>query len=305
MSIARTTLVLAVVAAAGLATGDLRAQEYTLPPAAASIAEDGFGAASGPCFYNAYSWQAVGALNNTALGGEVLAMLEANDGGTGSSVRGCSGTYGLTSFSFVGPWGYMFLDGQANATKAPYVSPAEVQRIKELSRAAAEADLPSTQQPTPLDLTPPHEPDTRTAHAPVPRIGEGYGSNALTSRSVVLRLAPGPKPNTYNGIPIVERGRSWERFETADGRRVWRQPVPVNTSYGSRAGVRSRSTSADGANGRTPASVADMRVRLQERLRAVPRPAASSPRGSRVSSSASPSSRTKSAPRVASKKVEQ
>lgn len=304
MNMSRTTLALAVVAAAGFSTSELRAQEYTLPPAPTSSAKSGFRAESGPCFYNAYSWQAVGALNNTALGGEILAMLDWNNGGAGSSGGGCSGTYGLTSFDFVGPWGYQFMDGQANATKAPYVSPAEVQRIKKLSLAAAEAG--SASAPLPDDVTPPHEPGTRTAHAPVPRIGEGYGSNALISRSLVLKVAPEQQPATYDGIPIVERDRSWERIETTSGRRVWRQSVPGDNSYDSRAGVGRRYSSSEWANARSPASAADMRVRRQERMRAPPRPAFSRPPSpSRSYSPSAAASRTKSAPRGAGKKVEQ
>jgi len=175
MNITRITLALAVVAAAGLSTSDLRAQGYTLPPAPNSGTDVGFSAENGPCFYNPYRWSSRSLLNNTYMGSE-LETLTAEDG---SLLGGCGGTYGLTPANFFGNWSYLLIDGQADALRSPYVSPEKVQAIKELSRAAAEADLPSTQQPTPLDLTPPREPETRTAHAPVPRIGEGYGSNAL------------------------------------------------------------------------------------------------------------------------------
>jgi hypothetical protein len=264
----------------------------------------GFSAENGPCFYNPYLWSSRSLLNNTYMGSELVTLTAENAVGFG----GCGGTYGLTPANFLGNWSYLVIDGQADALRSPYVSPAKVQAIKELSRVAAEAGPPRTQQPTPLDLTPPHEPETRTAHAPVPRIGEGYGSSALTSRTLVLRVAPGPKPTTYNGIPIVERGRSWERIETADGRRVWRQPVPVNTSYRS-AGVRNRSTSAERANARMPSNAAHKRLQRQEGIRTAPRSAASMPSSSSGTSSASsassPSPTKASAPRGAGKKQPQ
>lgn len=273
MNITRITLALAVVAATGLSTGDLRAQEYTLPPAPNSGTDKGFSADNGPCFYNPYLWSSRSLLNNTYLGSE-LATLTAEDG---INFGGCSGTYGLTPASFLGNWSYLVIDGQADALRSPYVSPEKVQAIKELSRAAAEADLPSTAQPTPLDLKPPYELETRTAHAPVPRIGEGYGSNALTSRSLVLRVAPGPKPATYNGIPIVERGWSWERIETADR------------------------TSA-----RMPTNAAHKRLQRQEGIRAALRSPASMPSSSSGTSSASSSSSPKaSSPRATGKKLAQ
>ena len=302
MNITRITLALAVVAAAGFSTSDLWAQEYTLPPAPNSATDVGFSAEKGPCFYNPYRWSGRSLLNNTYMGSE----LETLTAGAGSLLGGCGGTYGLTPANFLGNWSYLVIDGQADALRSPYVSPEKVQALKELSRAAAEASPPGTPQPTSLDLTPPHEPETRTAHARVPHIGEGYGSNSLTSRSVVLRLAPGPKPDTYKGIPIVERGRSWERFETADGRRVWRQPVPVENSYGSRAGVGTRYKSADRTNARMPSNAADKRIRAQEGIRAAPRSAASMPSSSSGASSASSSSSPKaSAPRGAGKKLPQ
>ncbi len=299
MNITRITLALAVIAAAGLSTSDLRAQEYTLPPAPNSGTDVGFSAENGPCFYNPYAWAATSLLNNSAVGAEVQVMLDGNGGGV------CGDTYGLTSFDFVGPWGYMFIDGQG-IKKARHVSQEEVQRIKELSRVAAEAGPPRTPQSAPLDLTPPFELETRTAHAPVPLIGEGYGSSALTSRSLVLKVAPGPKPATYNGIPIVERGQSWERLETADGRRLWRQSEPINNSYGSRAGVRSRYASAERANARMPKNAAYERLQRQEGIRAAPRSAASTPSSSSGASSASSPSPTKaSALRGAGKKQPQ
>jgi len=290
LNITRITLALAVVAAAGLSTSDLRAQESTLPPAPNSGTAKGFSAENGPCFYNPYLWSSRSLLNNTYLGSELVTLTA--EGGVGFG--GCGGTYGLTPASFLGNWSYLVIDGQADALRSPYVSPEKVQAIKELSRVAAEAGPPRTQQPTPLDLTPPHEPETRTAHAPVPRIGEGYGSSALTSRTLVLRVAPGPKPTTYNGIPIVERGRSWERIETADGRRVWRQSVPVNNSYGSRAGVRSRYTSAERANARMLTNAAHKRLQRQEGIRTAPGSAASMPSSSSGASSASSSSSSSS-----------
>lgn len=274
----------------GFSTSSLRAQEYTLAPAPNLSAEDGFSVENGPCLYTA-TWATRVAMHSPGIGAMVRGMLGDIYGSA------CSGAWAFTYFNFQGPWdSYVFIDGQY---------------INELSRTAVEAGPPRKPQPTPPDLTPPdltspYEPETHTAHAPVPQIGGGYGSNVLTSRSLVIRVAPGPKPTMYNGIPIVERGRSWERIETADGRHTWRQSVPVDNSDGSGNGVGERYTSADLANTRMPASAADRRIHRQEGTRTAPRSTASRPSSSSGTSSASsPSSRTKSAPRGASKRVKQ
>jgi hypothetical protein len=281
LNITRITLALAVVAAAGLSTSDLRAQEYTLAPAPNLSAEGGFSAENDPCL-----WATRVAMHSPGIGAMVRGMLGCKRGGGGS------GTRALTYFDFQGTWdSYVFIDGQY---------------INELSLTAVEAGPPRKPQPTPPDLTPPDEPETHTEHAPVPQIGKGYGSNVLTSRSLVIRVAPGPKPTMYNGIPIVERGRSWERIETANGRHIWRQSVLVDNSDGSGNGVGERYTSADRANTRMPESAADRRIHRQEGTHTAPRSAASRPSSSSGTSSASsPSSRTKSAPRGASKAVKQ
>ena len=285
MKITRITLALAVVAAAGLSTSDLRAQEYTLPPAPNSGTDVGFSVENGPCS----TWATRVAMHSPGIGAMVRGMLGDIYGSA------CSGTWALTYFDFQGPWDdYIFIDGQ-------YIKEIDGLYINELSRTAVEAGPPRKPQPTPPD-----ELETHPAHAPVPQIGGGYGSNVLTSRSLVLRVAPGPKPTMYNGIPIVERGRSWERIETDDGRRIWRQSVPVENSDGSGDGVGELYTSAERANTRMPASAADRRIHRQEATRTAPRRTASRPSSSSGTSSASsPSSRTKSAPRGASKTVKQ
>lgn len=290
MSIARITLALAVVAAAGLSTSDLRAQEYTLPPAPNSGTDVGFSVENGPCS----TWATRVAMHSPGIGAMVRGMLGDIYGSA------CSGTWALTYFDFQGPWDdYIFIDGQ-------YIKEIDGLYINELSRTAVEAGPPRKPQPTPPDVRPPDELETHPAHAPVPQIGGGYGSNVLTSRSLVLRVAPGPKPTMYNGIPIVERGRSWERIKTDDGRRIWRQSVPVENSDGSGDGVGELYTSAERANTRMPASAADRRIHRQEATRTAPRRTASRPSSSSGTSSASsPSSRTKSAPRGASKTVKQ
>ncbi len=283
MNITRITLALAVIAAAGLSTSDLRAQEYTLPPAPNSGTDVGFSAENGPCFYNPYAWAATSLLNNSAVGAEVQVMLDAETAAESAATR--TGLTQLRSSSSVG----LHVHRRAGALKRLGTCPQEeVQRIKELSRVAAEAGPPRTPQSAPLDLTPP----LRVGDAHRARPGSAYRRGVRLERtdfavSGTQGWPPGPKPATYNGIPIVERGQSWERLETADGRRLWRQSEPINNSYGSRAGVRSRYASAERANARMPKNAAYERLQRQEGIRAAPRSAASTPSSSSGASSAS------------------
>ena len=85
MDIGRITLTLSLAAAIGLVTGEVRAQEFDLPPVPSSPTEKGgtaFSAENGPCFYNAYTWIMTGRLNQSVLAAEMqdLAGLGANPG---------------------------------------------------------------------------------------------------------------------------------------------------------------------------------------------------------------------------------
>jgi len=249
MRIGRITLALACATVTWPASGELQAQEFTLPPAPSSATEqDGtaFSAENGPCFYNPYSWMASGWLNQTSMASEMQDL--ASGWGTGSD--GCVDHYGLTPHDLFGQWSYMLQD----VRRPQGASRAQVEAAWEASRKAAAEGPSRPAQPTPPDLTPPDEPRIRTVarseHAPVPPIGSGYGSNTLVSRPVEFRLAPGPKPSTYQGIPIVERDRAWERVQTPDGRHAWRQTevsqgrVGNDAGLGARSAVRSRSVGA-------------------------------------------------------------
>ncbi len=278
MNIGSITLALAVAAVAGSMTGELKAQEFTLPPTPSSPTEKGgtaFRAENGPCFYNAYSWMARGVLSQSLIAAEMQDLVAST--GTGSG--GCLGHYAVTGSDLYGPWAYMLSDGVPRPER---VSQAKVKAVWEASRkAAAEAEA------------------VRLGHVPVPRIGDGYGSDEIVGRTLVFRVQPRPTPATYNGIPIVERNRSWERFEAPDGRRVWRQIEPRGNSR--QAGVR------NGANGRASfrSSDPDRDIQQQEGLRSMQRsiqrsmprfsdrsPGASS--GSSSGSASSSSSETKS-----------
>ena len=310
MKIGRITLAFAVAAVVGAMSGDLQAQEYTPPPAPSSATEKGgkaFNAENGPCFYNPYRWRARGLLNQSALASE---MKDLAGGWEGAGSSGCVDHYGLNPADFVGSWSYMLIDGVRRPEGA---SQAQVKAVWEASRKAAEeAEAGGTmrpEQPTPPDLTPPEELETRTRargeHAPVPPIGNGYGSSALVSRSVEFRVAPGPKPSTYQGIPIVERNRAWERVQTPDGRRVWRQTELRQGRYGYDTGLSAR----DAVRSRSALTAIDRGIQRQEGLRSGPRSSVSAPSFSSPSSSASRPSSSSSGTRLksprAGKKVEQ
>lgn len=204
-----------LAAALWLAAPEAPAQEYTLPPAPNSGADPAFSAENGPCFYNPYRWSSRTLLNNTYLGAEIQSMMDPASSGD-IRLNGCSDTYGLTSASFLGVWAYMFADGQADVLRAPYVPRWKVEAIKKASLE--------------------YEARKAAGHAPVPVLGEGYGSGDLQARTVHFVVAPERKPSMYNGIPIIERDRSWERFETIDGRRVWQdRPVVPLQRQGARA----------------------------------------------------------------------
>jgi hypothetical protein len=284
MDIGRITLALAFAAVSGPVTSELHAQEFDLPPAPSSATESGgtaFSAENGPCFYNPYGWMARSALNQTLIAAE---MQDLAGGGT-SWGSGCLGHYAVTAGDLYGPWSYMLNDG---VPRPEHVSQEKVKAVWEASRKA--------------------EAEARMGHVWVPTIGNGHGSDkALASQTLVLGVAPRPTPPTYNGVPIIERGRAWERFEATDGSRVWRE-VPQSSPYGSRAGLRT----GDGGRAYSTPGRADKRIQFEEGIRLAPRsmpqaprffprvPAASS--GSSRSGSAAPSSpsSSSSSPRLES-----
>ncbi|MBT8479043.1 MAG: hypothetical protein KJO06_09005 [Gemmatimonadetes bacterium] len=263
MDIGRITLALALAAVAGLVTGELRAQEFDLPPAPSSSADPAFSAENGPCFYNAYSWSVRGQLNQTMIAAE---MRDLAGGGT-SRGSGCLGHYAVTPGDLYGPWAYMLIDG---VTLPERVSQEKVKAIWDASRKA--------------------EAEARLGHVRVPTIGNGHGSDeALASQTLVLRVAPRPAPSTYNGVPIIERGRAWERFETRDGSRVWRE-IPQGSPYGNRAGLRTQDRRTFPSSNR-----ANRAIQFEEGVRSAPRsfprtPAASSGSSQSPSTASSSSS---------------
>jgi hypothetical protein len=278
MNIGRITLALAIVAATGPVASELRAQEFDLPPVPSSSTEKNgtaFAPENGPCFYNAYSWMMRGRLNQSLIAGEMqdLAALGTSPG------SGCLGHYAVTSYDLYGPWAYMLIDGVRQPER---VSQARVKAVWDASRKAAAEK----------------EAKERIGHVWVPTIGNGHGSDvALESQTVVFRVAPRPTPNSYNGIPIIERNRSWERFETTDGQRVWRQVSVENDSYGRRPGAQR----GNDLNARFGSRAGDRRIQKQEGLSLSRSPGASrsvdrSP-GSSVASSSSSSRATTRAPR--------
>lgn len=285
MNMKRVTLALAAVAIAGTATGELRAQEFDLPPAPSSATEQGgsaFRAENGPCFYNPYRWMIRGAVNQTLIAAE---MQDLAGGGT-SAGSGCLGHYAVTGSDLFGPWSYMLSDGVPRPER---VSQEKVKAVWDASRkAAAEAEARE-----------------RLGHVWVPTIGSGHGSDeSFVGRTLVLGVAPAPRPAAYNGIPIVERNRSWERFETTDGLRVWRTVEPNRDSYGRRPGVQGR----NGVQTRFRTSAADRSIQLQEGTRSLPQLRGSSSKSSAStgssSGSASSSGTARRSPR-SGKKVEQ
>jgi len=284
MRIGRTALAFALAVVVGGMAGQLRAQEFTLPPAPSSSTEkDGtaFLPEHGPCFYNPYSWMVAGRFNQTLLAAEMQDL--ASGWGRGSSSAGCLGHYALTSYDLFGTWGYMLADGVRRPKSPPR---AKVVAAWEASRKAAAGEARGPTQPTPTDLTPPDEPQTRTArtgHEAVPALGDGYGSAALVSRSLRFRVAPAPAPATYDGIPIVERDRAWERVETPDGRRVWRETALPPAGYRGSAGLAARRQGVSGQE-----RFGDRGIQRQEGMSR--RPSYSSGAAPRASSSASSSS---------------
>jgi len=278
MKFGRITLALAVAAVAGPMTGELRAQEFTLPPTPSSPTEKGgtaFRAENGPCFYNPYSGMARGALNQSLIAAEMQALLS----GWGAGSAGCLGHYGVTGFDLYGPWAYMLSE---DVPQPDRVSQEKVRAVWEASRkAAAEAEA------------------VRLGHVPVPRIGDGYGSDEMVGRTLVFRVQPGETPATFNGIPIVDRNRSWERFEATDGRRVWRQIELRRDSRqpGVRNGANGRASSRSIGSDRDIQRQEGMRSMQRSLQRSMPRfidrsPGASS--GSSSGSASSSSSETKS-----------
>lgn len=282
MNTKRVTLALAVAAIAGPVAGELRAQEFTLPPVPSSATEkDGtaFLPENGPCFYNPYSWMVRGAVNQTMIAAE---MQDLAGGGT-SPGSGCLGHYAVTGSDLFGPWSYMLSDGVPQPER---VSQEKVKAVWDASRkAAAEAEAKE-----------------RLGHVWVPTIGNGHGSDEpLVGRTLVFRAAPAPAPATYNGIPIVERNRSWERFETTDGQRAWRVVEPNRDSFDRRPGVEAR----NGSQARFRTGGADRAIQRQEGIRSGSRSVDRSPGASSGSSSSSPSSGTASKAPGGKKSVKQ
>lgn len=274
----RVTLALALAAIAGAASGELRAQELTLPPAPSSASEkDGtaFRAENGPCFYNPYSWMLSGRFNQSALASELKDLTSVDSFGR------CIDHYALTPADFLGRWSYLLLDG---VRRPKSVSREKVIAAWEASRRAAAE----------------REEKERIGHTWVPTIGNGHGSDeALEARTVAFRVAPGPKPPSYNGIPIVERNRSWERVQTPDGRRVWRETALPPTGYRGSAGLASRRQTTSGQE-----RFGDRTIQRQEGVsRRSSYSAGTAPRPSSSASSSS-SSRPRS-PMVGKKNKEQ
>ena len=264
MNTKRVMLALAVGAIAGPVAGELRAQEFTLPPAPSSATEDGgraFLPENGPCFYNPYTWMVRGAVNQSMIAAE---MQDLAGGGT-SAASGCLGHYAVTGSDLFGPWAYMLSDGVPQPER---VSQEKVKAVWDASRkAAAEAEAKE-----------------RLGHVWVPTIGNGHGSDEpFVGRTLVFRAAPAPTPATYNGIPIVERNRSWERFETTDGQRVWRVVEPNRDSFDRRPGFQAR----NGSQARFRTGAADRAIQRQEGIRSAPQSMDRSPGASTGSSSSS------------------
>ena len=286
MNMKRVTLALLAAATAGTAVGELRAQEFDLPPAPSSATEDGgraFRAENGPCFYNPYRWMIRGAVNQTMIAAE---MQDLAGGGT-SGGSGCLGHYAVTGSDLFGPWSYMLSDGVPVPER---VSQEKVKAVWDASRKAA-AEAAAREE---------------LGHVWVPTIGDGHGSDeSFVGRTLVFRAAPAPSPATYNGIPIVERNRSWERFETTDGRRVWRSVEPNRDSYGRQTGVQAR----NGGQPRFRTGAGDRSIQRQEGIRSLPqlRGESRESSGSSASSGSSGSSSSGTARRTprSGKKVEQ
>jgi hypothetical protein len=259
-----------LAAALLLAASGAMAQEYTLPPAPDSGADPAFTAENGPCFYNPYRWASRVVLNNTYLGAEIQNMLD--PAGSGEvQPSGCSATYGLTPASFLGTWGYMAIDGQADALRAPYVSPEQVQAIKQASLEALQNERPG--------------------HAPVPGIGSDYGSDELKSQTIRFRVLQRQPPATYNGVRVEYGNRSMERVVTPDGRTIWREARPgsVVDDLGNPRGVRGQSS-----------FVGDPEIQRQEGLDRTPRYGDRRPADVyRTPRSASPAPRSTPTPRAA------
>jgi hypothetical protein len=270
MNMKRVTLAVVAAAIAGTAAGELRAQEFDLPPAPSSATEDGgraFRAENGPCFYNPYRWMVKGAVNQSMIAAE---MQDLATGGT-SPGSGCLGHYAVTGSDLFGPWAYMLGDGVPQPER---VSQERVKAVWEASRKAA-AEAAAREE---------------LGHVWVPTIGSGHGSDeSFVGRTLVFRAAPAPSPATYNGIPIIDRNRSWERFETTDGQRVWRQVEPTD-SYGRRTGVQSR----NGGQPRFRTGAGDRSIQRQEGMRSAPRRLPSFSTPSSVSTRSSPASSSSS-----------
>jgi len=203
---------LGLLAAVSLSARTVRAQEGAPPPIPDSSAVRAFLSGLEDCLYNPYRW------SNRAIGAE---MREVTVGTRGGSF--CGGNV-LTAFHSWGPlWSYMLSDRMPRPEQAPLPRAGGTSQAGLTVRDETAIDAP--EQP-PADVDRPNGKDRepgqpRAGHAAVPRLGEGYGSSELVSQRLLLRVAPESKPTMYDGIPIVERGRSWERIQTADGRRVW------------------------------------------------------------------------------------
>jgi len=301
MKTGRTTLALAVVVLASLGTSDLRAQDLAPPPASSSATAQGgtnHRAKNVSCLYDSIASIAA-LLNISSIAPETQDLWNGFSGG----VCGSGGTQTLTLFDVFGRWGTML---SLNAPKPERVSRETVKAAWDASRKDAAEGPALPPRPTPPDRTEPDELEApvlllREGHAAVPRIGDGYGSAALASRSLEFRVAPEPKPASYNVIPIVERGRFWERVETSDGRRVWRQSDPDADPYRGRMGADARNI----AKIRSRAAEADPQVRWPAGMRPTPGSTGSVSRSSLPSPSAESSSSETQTETPRGKKVKQ
>ena len=281
----RSVILTLVAVAMAMPADHLRAQEFDLPPAPSSATEkDGkaFSAENGPCFYNPYRWMARGLLNQAAIGGE-LQTLSNGWQAWDREMEGCVGRYGLTPSDVFGNWSYMVADGVRSPEGA---TREEVEAAWSASyRAAAEGRTTMT-----------------LGDAPVPRIGNGHGSDDLSGQTLILRVRPDANGAfTRDGIPIIERNRSWERIETPDGRRVWHYSELNRRPSVRTVGDRSR---IGDPSFRAP-STADRRIRAQEGFNRPTARTFSAPVRAPKAAPASPRSSSRPAPsRPAKKGVE-
>lgn len=214
------------------------------------------------CYSNIYSRAALNAIRNSYMAAEMGVLMGARDSDP------CWPTYPVGPYDPYGGYGHMLSDGVARPER---VSQKEVRAAWDASyRAAAEGRTTMT-----------------LGDAPVPPI-----RSTLSGQTLVLGVRPSPtvRPSMYDGIPILESGRSWERIQTRDGRSVWSYTeidrAPSGRSVGGRyrdARSLQRSASGNRANGyrssmgRAP-RMAPVSPRVGSSASSAPRPSTSVPR---------------------------